>query len=99
MALIKILGYTYEIIEGNSERMDALGRYHVREQKIQIASNMCNEQKVSTVLHEIIEALDYHLEFNLNHNIIQALESTLYQVLTDNGVDLTPILKLENEKN
>lgn len=93
---MKILGYTYEIIQsGDRDHLNALGRCHASTQTIHIATDLNDEQKQSTALHEIIEALSYHLQLNLEHNIIMSLEASLYQVLSDNGVDLSPLL--ENE--
>lgn len=93
---MKILGYTYKLKKKNdSEFLDAMGRFHSRTQAIFLATDQNKEQKMSTVLHEIIEALNYHLELKLDHNVIMSLEASLYQVLNDNGVDLSPLLKDE----
>lgn len=73
--------------------MGAFGRYHAKIQGIQIAGDLHEEQKVSTVLHEIIEALNYHLELGIEHKTISILEATLYQTLTENGIDLREIAK------
>jgi hypothetical protein len=47
----------------------------------------------SIIIHEILEALNYHLELELPHRTISALESGLYQTLHDAGVDLQLLLK------
>jgi len=89
---MKILGYDYTMEIGSDENMRGnLGLHILNSQKIWIASNLCPQQNRSTILHEIIEALNYHLELGLEHNVIMSLESGLYQVLTDNGVDLAPL--------
>ena len=90
---MKILGYTYAVQFVGADSMDgAMGRFYARQQRIEIASNMAPDGQRSTMLHEVIEALNYHLALNLPHRTIMALEATLYQVLTDNGVDLSPLL-------
>ena len=98
---MKILGYTYTLVaDGDNERMGAFGRQHTKSQTLQIATDLCAEQVVSTVLHEVIEAINYHLQLHLEHPVVMSLEAALYQVLTDNGVDLTPLareLKAEKE--
>ncbi len=43
-------------------------------------------QQESTLLHEIIEALDFNLELKLEYNQISQLKVGLYQVLKDNGI-------------
>jgi len=42
------------------------------------------EQKESTLLHEIIEAINSANDLGLTHQTIQTLEASLYQVLKDN---------------
>jgi len=91
---MNILGYSYQLVEeGDADFIGAFGRKHVAKQVIQIAEDMVEQQRVSTVLHEIIEALNYHLELELGHNKVMSLEAGLYQVLTENGVDLNPLVK------
>lgn len=89
---MKILGYTYQIEIVDSDVMDAMGRFQARRQRLQIASDLVGDERLSTVLHEVLEALNYHLALNLRHATIMALEAGLYQVLADNGVDLNPLL-------
>ncbi len=38
----------------------------------------------STLIHEIIEQINWHLELKLEHSTISQLEAGLYQVLKDN---------------
>ena len=91
---MKILGYYYRIVaDGDVDNMGSCGRLHAKSQKIQIATDLCEQQKVSSVLHEIIEALNYHLELKMQHEVIMSLEAALYQVLSDSGVDLSPLIK------
>ena len=91
---MNILGYSYQLVENvDSDFIGAFGRKHVKNQIIQIATDLVEQQRVSTVLHEIIEALNYHLELELEHSKIMALEAGLYQVLTENGIDLNPLIK------
>ena len=87
---MKILGYNYEvIIKEGSSYIDAFGKLNAKELQIQIAADLVPAQITSTLLHEIIEALNYHLQLELPHRTIMSLESGLYQTLTDNGVDLS----------
>jgi hypothetical protein len=89
---MKILGYEYKLVDdGDVDSMGAFGRFHSRSQKLQIAKDLCEQQIVSTTLHEVIEALNYHLEWKLEHSVIMGMEAALYQTLCENGVDLRPI--------
>ena len=95
---MRILGYNYRITaDGNADDMDALGRFRAKRQIIELAGDLCPEQALSTILHEIIEGLNYHLALHLEHSAIMSLEAGLYQVLTAAGVDLGPLL--DEERN
>lgn len=92
MDKIKILGYDYCIKrDATVDEIGASGRLHGRDQVIQIASDLSEEGYISALLHEILEALNWHLELELEHRIIMSLEATLFQVLVANGVDLSPL--------
>ena len=90
---MKILGYNYTIELGSdSDRMGAYGRSMSGKQVIQIANNLNREMEDSTILHEILEALKYHLDIGINEQQVMSLEAGLYQTLTEAGVDLAPLL-------
>jgi len=91
---MKILGYHYTIVEdGDTDHIGAFGRNHPRTLTIQIAKGLTPQQRESTVLHEIIEALNYALGLKLEHQAIMSLEAGLYQVLIDHGVCLAPLTR------
>jgi hypothetical protein len=90
---MKILGYTYKVnCEVDNRNMNGIGRLRSDSLQIDISGDVAEGQKMSTLLHEIIEALNYHLALGIQHQKIMALESGLYQVLIDNGVDLSPLM-------
>ena len=89
---MKILGYEYKLTnDGDVDSMGAFGRFNSRSQELKIAGDLCEQQIVSTTLHEIIEALNFHLSWKLEHSVITGMEAALYQTLSENGVDLRPI--------
>lgn len=88
---MKILGYTYKL--KYSDGMSEMGKFVPNNQTIFVDEKLCHQQILSTILHEIIEALCYHMELKIEHPIMMGLESGLYQVLTDNGVSLEPLLQ------
>jgi hypothetical protein len=91
---MNILGFNYTVTaDVDADTMGAFGRFHSKCLRIQIPSDLCDQQKISAVLHETLEALNYHLGMDLEHKIIDNLEAGLYQVLTENGVDLVPLAK------
>lgn len=91
---MKILGYNYRLIEdGDADMIGAFGRFHAAHLVLQIAEGLEQQQRVSSILHEILEALNYHLELGMPHNARMALEASLYQVFVDNNVDLSPLTR------
>lgn len=98
---MNILGYEYTIIEDESERnLEAFGKLYAAKQIIKIAADLGGDQYISTLLHEILEAINFHLVLGFDNNVIGKWETALYQVFTANGVDLMPlvreIIKVEN---
>ena len=91
---MRILGYDYKLIEdGDSDTIGALGRFHSSRQILQIAEELAAQCRESTVLHEILEAISYHNNLGLGNKIIMPLETGLYQVLGDLGMDLSLLTK------
>lgn len=89
---MKILGYDYRIERTVPvDEISCFGRMHARTQVIQVACDLTEAGYTSALLHEILEALNYHLELKLEHRAIMSLEAGLYQVLVENGVDLAPL--------
>lgn len=87
---LRILGYDYTVVtEGTMKSIGACGRLLYYKQIIQVAGDLLGETRVSVILHEIIEALSYHLELGLGHRTITSLETGLYQVLKDAGINLS----------
>jgi hypothetical protein len=96
---MKIFGYNYTVHrDGNYDKIGAMVRFLVDTQEIQIASNLTEQQAISTLLHEVIEAISYHCQLELPHPAMMTLETGLYQFLVDNGVDLSPLLEAINER-
>ena len=83
---MSILGNTYEVQLEDSfrEGKEEMGSTCVTLQKITINNKCCKEQQASTLLHEIIEALNYHLDLDLEHKTMMGLEAGLIQVIKDN---------------
>ena len=75
---IKYKNLTKEEADNNS------GYACVVENKIVINDSLPLTQQESTLLHEIIEVINFQYQLKLDHNIIMTLETALYQVLKDN---------------
>jgi hypothetical protein len=87
---LKILGYKYVIDYSNSVNdINTFGLFSSLDQKISIGNNLLEDQRASTVLHEVMEALNFHLNLDMEHHALTSLEAGLYTVLKENGVDLS----------
>ena len=79
---LKIGGFTYTI--SLSDTMPELGTCNPDHLLIKICNNQPVEKKMSNLLHEIIEAINYIYDLDLEHTAVKILDATLYQVLKDN---------------
>jgi len=96
MKNLKILGYDYTVHYSPPRHeggMNASGCSNAGYQVIVIDPLLCKQEQESTLLHEILEVLNGHLELSLCHQTISSLEVGLYQVLKDNGVNIGVLLK------
>lgn len=86
---LKIFGYTYKVIledRRNKRGVDNPATAETRYHSIWIDTNQCQEERENSLLHEIIEEINYHLEFKLEHSTIMALGTVFYQILKDNNL-------------
>ena len=86
---IKIGGHIYKIIykDGFKDTLnDKPGICKLLGNKIFVnKNNDCSlSQQEESLIHEIIEAINYNYQLDLSHQNISILGSTIYQVLKDN---------------
>lgn len=90
---MKILGYDYTVKGVDLSERDCIGRQSANKLEILYeAMGICRQMQESTVLHEVIEAINYHLKLGLTEQQIMSLETGLYQTLTDAGANLSKLL-------
>jgi hypothetical protein len=88
---VKILGFDYSVIyTSDSSFMGLCDADHLR---IHLDPNAPKQRKLETILHEIIEAVNVHANLKLQHRSIVTLATALHQVLSENGVNLSSLLK------
>lgn len=95
---MKILGYDYKVILDKTIRdMNGnAGTCNLDDNVITIASDLPSfDVKTSVILHEVIEAINYHLEIGLDERQIKCLEVGLHQALKENDVSLLPLIAEE----
>lgn len=90
---MKILGYNYKMNYKAKKNMYHLGENKSTSLQMNIRKKQSPQQTESTILHEMIHALSYHLKLDLEERQVMSLEAGLYQALTENGVDLSPLTK------
>jgi len=94
MKTIKILGYTYTISTTSKKKVEGFsGRADCSRHILYISPLICEEEKISTLLHEIIETLKVHLDLQISHHKITLLENGIYTILKDNGIDISKLLR------
>ena len=93
--VIKIFGWTYKIDKSkNSKQLDgAIGQLSPCKTVLHIAKDACLVAQESILIHEMVEALNFHLDLNLDHRKINLLEIGIHTVLKDNGIDLSKLVK------
>jgi hypothetical protein len=94
---IKIFGIEYNVVftdniqvsiskylKENVNPKDFIG-YFVSDPPTIFISVKSNQQvQEATFIHEVLEAIDHHLDINFEHNTIKRLETALYQILVEN---------------
>lgn len=81
---IKIGGHTFRILK--EHKLEFLGTMHLGSTVIRLNPNQSASQRESTLLHEIIEAINAQQKIGLTEEQICQIESGLYQVLKDNNL-------------
>lgn len=100
MKKIRILGFDYTIsVEKNTEAVEGrMGLTDFERQIIYINEELTPEMQVSTLLHEILEALNFHFELGLKHKQISCIEAGFFSTLSDNDWNLDYVLTSPEEE-
>jgi len=86
---IKIGGHIFDIYKEDRSKngIDGkLGSCNAARNTIWLDTNQPQTQLENTLLHEIIEAINWQQQLELDHKTISQLENALYQVLHDNEI-------------
>lgn len=83
---IKIGGTVYEVSEDTTLARDssAMGMSCGNNCRIIIDNSLPKQNQESTLIHEVIEQINFKFELSLEHYKITTLEAALYQVIKDN---------------
>lgn len=87
---VKIGWRSYEVVQGEHRSGDnggdLYGEISYEENKIYIYDKQSEENKIVTLLHEILHGIFYlsgHDEWRKNEELIQCVSENLYQVIKD----------------
>ena len=85
---IKILGRNYPIKVHHQKDSgnDNIGTHWGRYSQIYLNSDVDEQEKESTLVHEVIEAINQLQAIGLKHNQIKGLETGIYQVFKENNL-------------
>ena len=83
---VKIGGheYTCKTVPCLGRDHSANGRSCGNSLEIEIEETLPQQNKESTLIHEILEQINYRHELDLPHEKISILETALYQIMRDN---------------
>jgi hypothetical protein len=74
---VKIGGINHQVVLTEHTQNDVLGTYDFDMSIISIRADQSEEQKRATLVHEIIEGINFIYAINLKHHQIELLETAL----------------------
>ena len=86
---IKVLAHEYTITINPLLNLEtgSMGQCCSNTLKINIDPNVPESCMADTLLHEIIEALKYQMQLEMEHNVVSALATGILTVIRDNDLD------------
>lgn len=91
---LRIMGQDFVVeLRPPSDMPDCLARYETSNNHIYLRSDLAPTKMASALWHELVEAANDHGELALDHQKITALETMLFAMLRDNGVDIMHLTK------
>jgi hypothetical protein len=90
---MKIAGHIYTLSGFHGVSGSPLGETNLVHHTMNIDLDISKSEQESTVLHEVIETISKNCELGICHQTICTLENNLYAFFTDNGIDLSLLIK------
>jgi hypothetical protein len=81
---VKIGGHTWEVKTIHEDEMQDNAITYFNSHTIKINGTKPKSRQESAFIHELIEVINFHYGINMEHQNIEILEETLYQVIIDN---------------
>lgn len=85
---LKIMGHEYKVKHCKDliKKNNAIGYINFNKTTIWISTEISESRKRESILHEIIEALNCHMDLKLKHSVIVRIAEGMLVVLRDNGL-------------
>ena len=90
--MLKAFNLEYEVLL--EDRMDDSGDLDFDALILRVSVEQHEQNRVRALFHEIIELVVKEMSIAVEHPDIMRLETGLYHVLSENGIDLEALLKL-----
>lgn len=68
------------------EKEDTCGETDFEDKTIKIWTGQSDNETAKTIIHEILEAINYEYYIRLNHNQIEKLEGAIFDTWSRNGL-------------
>lgn len=96
---MKILSYDYEVVRepgfssdrNNNNNARWQGQIDYKRQQIKVDPE--DKEHMQTLIHEMMHSIDRYFVTDLSEDNIERISQGIYHVMTENGVDLSPLLK------
>lgn len=84
---VNICGIKYPIKQLTEDEMHGkMGQWKTNPTCIKIMNEANNDMQAVTLIHEVIEAINWQLELDLKHRQICGLATSIYQVFKENNL-------------
>lgn len=80
-----------ELWPGDQDGENTIGEYRHIENRIRLLSTLIGTRKAVTFMHEIVEAINWQNDLEINHTQISTLAEALVAVLTINDLNFSKI--------
>lgn len=81
---LRIAGQDYEVFAEEEWMEGQLGGCNHRKPSLWVADSLAPPRQRQVLIHEILEALNFELDIDLEHHQIELLETGLFGLLRDN---------------
>lgn len=92
---IKLYGHdlNLDMDETLQKKTGAYGQLHIDELRMSIDATLPKSIKGSTIIHEIVEAINYFQELGFEHNVISSVATGIHEALVRNPFLLRLLLE------